>query len=253
MSKDDYARAIIQEGRRMGITPRGVVIALATALVESNLVMYANGNDPESLNYPYEALSTDANSCGLFQQRAPWWGTAADRMDPARSASMFYDALTQLPEDYNDTSRSPGWYAQSVQKSAYPGRYDQRIGEAQELYDRLAESAPAVRDVPGGGQDMGWGEIIHNFNGQQVSREDMIKYMDARLERMERMVVALLDQVGGAGVGNAVAQGRPANSEGFAQGGNRSLYDLASAIGAERGIAGCRDVKSRTLIDASRG
>ncbi|WP_067897656.1 N-acetylmuramoyl-L-alanine amidase [Nocardia vaccinii] len=426
MSKDDYARAIIEEGRRMGIAPRGIVIALATALVESDLVMYANSNDPESLNYPHEKLSYDANSCGLFQQRDPWWGTAADRMDPARSARMFYNELQKL--DYNDTSCSPGWYAQEVQKSAYPGRYDQRMSEAQELYDRLA-GTPTAREVPAGkpeyteidrmgnsrdmrsrpltnfllhteegdssaeglagylnntnngvsyhytlrdgilvdvvdtdyaswsalnanaftlnlcfagshaawsrdewmqrerdieiasyiavqdchkygiplqvikppyvqasgitdhryvtqclgigthtdvgdgfpwdvfenyvnkwsgvsapvvtgGEDMAWGEIIHNFNGQPVSREDMIKYMDARLERVERMVVALLDQVAGAGAGTAVAQGRPAKFEGFSEGGNRSLYDLASALGAERGIAGCKDVKSSTLVDA---
>ncbi|WP_067672546.1 hypothetical protein [Nocardia miyunensis] len=210
MSKDDYANAIIREGRRMGITPRGIVIALATALVESNLVMYANRNDPDSLNYPYEALSSDANSSGLFQQRAPWWGTAADRMDPARSARMFYSALKGLREDYNDTSRSPGWYAQAVQKSAFPGRYDQRMGEAQELYDRLSEISPAVGAAPSpaGFGNAGWGEIIHNFNGQPVSREDMIKYMDARLERVERMVMVLLDRVGGAEAGNAVARSR---------------------------------------------
>lgn len=132
---DDYARAIIAEGQRRGITERGIVIALATALVESNLKMYANQRDPESLRYPHEALSTDANSVGLFQQRAPWWGSTADRMDPARSAGMFYAELANL--DYNSPARSPGWYAQQVQKSAYPHRYDQRVAEAQALYARL--------------------------------------------------------------------------------------------------------------------
>ncbi|WP_245713948.1 DUF4185 domain-containing protein [Nocardia vaccinii] len=110
--------------------------------------MYANRNDPESLNYPHERLSTDADSSGLFQQRPPWWGTAADRMDPARSAGLFYEALQRL--NYNDLANSPGRYAQQVQQSAYPGRYDQRMSEAQAIYDRLAEAT-----TPDGGKATG--------------------------------------------------------------------------------------------------
>ena len=68
-TKDDYAKAIIAEGQKRCISPRGIQIALATALVESNLTMYANESDPDSLNFPHQALSTDANSSGLFQQR----------------------------------------------------------------------------------------------------------------------------------------------------------------------------------------
>ena len=141
MSSDDYARAIIAEGERRGITERGVVMALSTALVESSqdhvLYMWANYGDPESLNYPHDKIGSDENSVGLFQQRAPWWGTCADRMDPARSAGMFYDELAKL--DYTDTAQSPGWYCYQVQDCAeeYAGRYDERMPEAQELYDRL--------------------------------------------------------------------------------------------------------------------
>jgi len=144
---DDYARAIIAEGQqdREGgesildhpvITPRGIMIALATALVESNMRMYASNADPGSLKYPYDAIGSDSNSVGLFQQRDPWWGTVADRMDPARSAAMFYHALARL--DYNSNVHPPGWYAQQVQQSAYPDRYGQRFDEATRLYTRLA-------------------------------------------------------------------------------------------------------------------
>jgi len=102
-TRDLIARRIISEGRsvRTGtsylnhpvISPRGIQIALATALVESNLTMYANYDDPESLKYDHDAISYDANSVGVFQQRAPWWGTAAERMDPALSAAMFYSVV----------------------------------------------------------------------------------------------------------------------------------------------------------------
>lgn len=142
---DEYARAIISEGRtaRVGegrydhpvITEKGIAIALATALVESSLTMYANASDPESLKFPHDAVGSDHDSSGLFQQRPPWWGTIADRMDPARSASMFYHALSGL--EYNSDRQSPGWYAQKVQQSAYPDRYDQHYGKAQELLSRL--------------------------------------------------------------------------------------------------------------------
>jgi hypothetical protein len=152
VSVDDYARQVIQAGIDQGVTPRGIVIALATVYVESGWVMYANPADPESLNYPHEALSYDANSVGLFQQRAEWWGTCAQRMDPYQSAAMFYQRLKTFP--YNDTGRSPGYWAQAVQDSAFPDRYDQHINEAQQLYDRLMapkeDPVEKVLDYPRG-------------------------------------------------------------------------------------------------------
>ena len=149
-TKDAIAQAIITEGQRSRtgqgqldhpvVTERGIVIALATALVESNLTMYANRADPESMGFPHDAVGSDNNSVGVFQQRAPWWGTVADRMDPTRSAALFYGALAK--RDYNNPARSPGSYAQSVQQSAFPDRYDQRMAEAQGYYDRLAGGKP---------------------------------------------------------------------------------------------------------------
>ena len=148
-TKDLIAQRIISEGRAIrsggkdylahpALTERGVKIALATGLVESNLTMYANNGDPESLNYPHDAISYDANSVGVFQQRAPWWGTVAERMDPTLSAAMFYNRLSRM--NYNDLSRSPGSFAQAVQQSAFPGRYDARYAEAEQLYNRLSGS-----------------------------------------------------------------------------------------------------------------
>jgi len=159
LSRDQYAAAIISEGQRARsgegkldhpvMTERGITIALATALVESNLRMYANNGDPESLNFPYDAISSDFNSTGLFQQRAQWWGTIADRMDASRSAAMFYNALSKLP--YNDTSKSPGSWAQAVQRSAFPSRYDEKYAEAEKLYGSLVkkpEPTPPPAPVP---------------------------------------------------------------------------------------------------------
>ncbi|AON96990.1 endolysin [Mycobacterium phage Tonenili] len=169
-TKDNIAIGIIAEGRRARsgqgqldhpvISEKGIVIALATGLVESNLTMYANRADPDSLKYPHDAVGSDANSVGVFQQRAPWWGTLADRMDVARSAAMFYGSLARqrivdnagTPNekrfDYNTDRVSPGTWAQMVQKSAFPDRYDQRMAEARKIYDRLkGEQGPPV-DTP---------------------------------------------------------------------------------------------------------
>lgn len=142
---DRYALLIIAEGRRRGITPRGIQIALATGLVESNITIYANEKVPDSMNIPHDAVGSDGYSVGIFQQQVRdtgngwWWGDAQTCMDPTSSAGLFYDHLVRL--DYNGPN-SPGSYAQAVQGSAFPGRYDERFGEAVAIYDRLAGVSP---------------------------------------------------------------------------------------------------------------
>ena len=136
---DSIALGIIAEGERRGVTEKGICIAISTGLVETNLVMYANHADPESLNYPHDAIGSDANSVGVFQQRHPWWGTCYDRMHVEPSAEMFFAEL--IKQDYNSDAHSPGWYAQQVQQSAYPDRYDERYPEACDIYHRLKGQA----------------------------------------------------------------------------------------------------------------
>lgn len=82
-NSDEHARAIIAEGKRVRedpdqaldhpvITSRGIMIALATALVESNMLIYANHDDPESLKYPHDVIGIQPNEkrVGLFKQNA---------------------------------------------------------------------------------------------------------------------------------------------------------------------------------------
>lgn len=149
----DHAAAIIRTGRARGIPEQGMVIALATALQESRLRVYANdglGDDlaPEqediasSQDLPHEAVGTDYGSLGVFQQQWPWWGSMGDLMDPASSAGLFYDAL----------DRVAGWEqlpvtvaAQQVQRSAYPDAY----ADDEPLARRLL--ADLTRDTTGSG------------------------------------------------------------------------------------------------------
>lgn len=146
---DGYAVEIIAEGRRRDVTPRGIQIALSVALVESGLKNYANSNVPESMNIPHDAVGTDHDSVGLFQQRCPMWGPAEVLMNPALSAGLFYDRLVKL--DYNNTDQPPGDYAADVQRPAaqYRGRYQERMGDAVALYNRLAGTAPPTQGDDG--------------------------------------------------------------------------------------------------------
>lgn len=142
--QDRYAQLILAEADRLGITVRGKKIGLATGLVESNIKVYANSKVPASMSIPHDAVGTDGYSVGIFQQQVVdtgagwWWGDAATCMDPTSSAGLFFTRLARL--DYNNESHSPGSYAQAVQGSAFPDRYDERYAEAEALYNRLAST-----------------------------------------------------------------------------------------------------------------
>jgi len=114
------ATTIIQVGQALGISERGLIVALATAMQESQL--YNVGN---------LGARNDHDSLGLFQQRPSMgWGSAAQVTDPVYSATAFYLAL----------QRVSGWEtmrvtvaAQRVQRSAYPNAYAQWEDDATSL------------------------------------------------------------------------------------------------------------------------
>jgi len=113
----DNARTIIRVGRDLGVSKKGIVIALSAALQESTL---------RNLDYGH------LDSVGLFQQRPSFgWGSRAELRDPAHSARLFYGG----PSNPNaGITRGlldiPGWQsmtvtraAQAVQVSAFPSAY----------------------------------------------------------------------------------------------------------------------------------
>ena len=129
------ASKIVQAGQAMGLSPRAYVIAIATAMQESNLYNLASTRVAESRNYAYEGFGSDHDSVGLFQQRASGsWGKVRDLMDPGYSATAFYRALVRVS----------GWEsmaltraAQRVQVSAYPNAYAKHESRAQQVVDAL--------------------------------------------------------------------------------------------------------------------
>jgi N-acetylmuramoyl-L-alanine amidase len=111
------AQIIIRVGRELGVSDRGIAIALGTAMQESWL---------RNLDWG------DRDSLGLFQQRpSTGWGTPEEVSDPVRAARAFYGGPSD-PNGYNTQGLLDidGWEnmsfadaAQAVQISAYPDRY----------------------------------------------------------------------------------------------------------------------------------
>jgi hypothetical protein len=107
----DVARAVIAAGRDAGAPARGWVVAIATGMQESGLRPLPYG---------------DRDSLGVFQQRTAW-GPVERRMDPYRSALMFFTGGRGGQRGLLDVA---GWEqlplteaAQAVQVSAFPSAY----------------------------------------------------------------------------------------------------------------------------------
>lgn len=98
-----------------------------TIAVESKWIMYANNAIPESLSYPYEGISSDGTSVGLYQQQNfGEWGSLNQRMNVKASTQLFLTALRKL--DWRNMDR--GAACQAVQRSAFPGRYAEQEAAA---------------------------------------------------------------------------------------------------------------------------
>jgi len=118
------ATAIVAQALTMHMGIRSAVIAVATAIQESDLVNVGYGT---------------GESLGLFQQQPDMgWGTAEQIMDPTYAAGVFLGALQQ----YQATN--PGWatqplyqVAQGVQESAFPYAYAQWETQAAQLVSQI--------------------------------------------------------------------------------------------------------------------
>jgi hypothetical protein len=157
------ATIIIGVGKGLNIPEQGWVIALMTAMTEATLRNLASRNNPASLNYPHDAVADgDHDSVGLFQQRDAW-GPMADRMDPTRSATMFYTGGKAGQRGLLDIDgwlgKPPGEVAQAVQVSAYPDRYANHEGLARAIVAKLGGTAGPI-DVGGGGGGPGWDGML---------------------------------------------------------------------------------------------
>ena len=199
---DFFAGEIARKAKDMRLDKLAAKIGIATALVESGnpLKMWANRAVPESLKYRHDAVGSDYDSVGLFQQRDNGaWGTVKQRMTPYDSAGMFFDKLKGF--DYH--AMDPGAAAQKVQVSAFPDRYGQQMGAAEELLNKVGvfdqggwlkpggiavnlsnEPEPVFngdqwRDIKRGGLKSDDGmTLVVNLEGQEVLRKRVDKVED---------------------------------------------------------------------------
>jgi hypothetical protein len=121
------AALIIAVGHQLGVPAPGQVIALATALQESDLTNLPHG---------------DRDSLGLFQQRpSQGWGTPSQILNPTYATTQFYRHLLAIP----------GWQhlsltaaAQAIQRSAFPNAYAHHAPAAHQLFAALAGASCAT-------------------------------------------------------------------------------------------------------------
>ncbi|WP_405065586.1 hypothetical protein OG558_27290 [Kribbella sp. NBC_01510] len=119
-----FAKLIDDVAVQRGLPGQATLIALMTALVESDL---------QNLTYG------DADSVGLFQQRpGAGWGSREQIMDPHYAAEAFFGgSAAPNPPGLVDINGWPsmalGDAAQAVQVSAFPDRYAVREQEARQI------------------------------------------------------------------------------------------------------------------------
>ena len=145
-----YAKEIVEAAKERALGKDGAAIGVATSIVETGLRMYANHAVPESLSFPHDAVGSDHDSVGLFQQRQAGWGTLAERMNPRASAGLFFNKLMQ----FDWRSMDPGAAAQRVQVSAFPAKYGEQMGTARGIVDQVFD---------GGGEAWGKGFLAKDI------------------------------------------------------------------------------------------
>lgn len=131
------AGAVIRAGIDLGVDQHGQVLAVMTAMGESSLRNITFGDwETSGVTNPDGSRTT---SIGLFQQQDSW-GSVQDRMDPARSAGLFYGRLTQVS----------GWQTMdatlaihAVQRNADPQHYTPFEDSATAVVTALTTSCAA--------------------------------------------------------------------------------------------------------------
>lgn len=124
------AQAIMAETKKEGLPKQACLAAIATALQESSLLVYANNAVPASLSQPHDIVGGDQDSVGLFQQRPDFYPNVAADMDPAQSTAQFFTGMKAVG----------GWQTmdvstlcQTIQKAQAGNLYGQRVAEARTI------------------------------------------------------------------------------------------------------------------------
>ncbi|MEL5955775.1 hypothetical protein AADR41_13570 [Streptomyces sp. CLV115] len=110
----DITQTVYRTAAERGVTAKVLLAAFETGWVESHM---------NNLN------CGDRDSLGVFQQRpSQGWGTPEECMDPVHATNAFLDQA--IPNDARNPEFTAGELAQSVQRSAFPDRYDESEAKA---------------------------------------------------------------------------------------------------------------------------
>ncbi|ROO62822.1 peptidase M23-like protein [Micromonospora sp. Llam0] len=131
------AAVIINVGAELSVSPRGWVVAVATAMQESALRNLGHLGD-----------RNDHDSVGLFQQRpSQGWGTPEQLQDPAYSSQKFYQKLLTI-DGWETMALTDA--AQRVQVSAFPDAYAKHEPLATRIVNILTGGAARAVAGPDG-------------------------------------------------------------------------------------------------------
>lgn len=129
----ENAATIVRTASALGLGRDGQVLGVMTAMGESSLRNIDYGDwETRGFTNPDGSRTT---SIGLFQQQE-WWGSVEERMDPATSATMFFERL----------ARVPGW--QQMEPSHAIHRV--QVNTDRDYYARFQTDAVAVVDALSG-------------------------------------------------------------------------------------------------------
>lgn len=161
-----YADRAVAAGRAAGVSEKGILVFLMTALQESHMKMYANNAVPESMGLPHDDIGSDHDSVGLVQQRpSQGWGSVADLMNPEKSAMKFWGKHDGPGNWPPGLMQIQGWEqmslndaAQAVQHSGVPDAYSKWEPVARALLARTGGGGSA--GCTPGGQEFGAGQPL---------------------------------------------------------------------------------------------
>ena len=128
------AAQIMNAATTAGLSEQAQVLGVMTAIGESGLRNLTYGDAGQGVTNPD---GTATSSLGLFQQQQ-WWGSVKDRLDPSRSAALFYSRLSGLS---GWEKLTPTAAAHAVQANADPNFYTPFVKPASEIVAALGSGS----------------------------------------------------------------------------------------------------------------
>lgn len=138
------AATIMNAGASLGVNVHGQTLAVMTAMGESTLRNIDHGD------------RAGPDSRGLFQQRDTW-GTLAERMNPTRAATFFFQRLLNVP---NWDTLTPTAAAHAVQRNNDPNHYTPYYAASQAVVAALSSGAACAAGLSGDAQALAQALVV---------------------------------------------------------------------------------------------